>query len=64
MFKVKNKTERHYFTNFSSVYTINFEQVNVSWDSSGIVHVRVARDYGISQDFRDKSGILRESGRS
>ena len=49
MFKVKNKTpERHYFTNFSSVYTINFEQVNVSWDSSGIVHVRVARVYGIS----------------
>ena len=31
MFKVNNKETRIYFTTFSSIFIVDFEQVNVSW---------------------------------
>ena len=32
MFKINNKNTRIYFTPFSRVFIVDFEQVNVSWE--------------------------------
>ena len=32
MFKVNNKDTRTYFTTYSSVSIVNFEQVNAGWE--------------------------------